>query len=101
MLRTKHRRHSSAASRAFQREHRSSTSESPVNQSHIISDEAESSEVVAENVEGELSAEDLSLKHPTPDADIDELASNLSSLKFVPTSVHFGRGRRRGGLSRT
>ena len=33
--------------------------------------------------------------------DIDELTSTMSALKFVPPSVRFGRGGRRGGLSRS
>lgn len=39
---------------------------------------------------------------PTPkDVDMTGLTSAMSSLKFVPTSVRFGRGRGRGGFSRT
>lgn len=39
---------------------------------------------------------------PTPkDVNMTGLTSAMSSLKFVPTSVRFGRGRGRGGFSRT
>jgi hypothetical protein len=37
----------------------------------------------------------------SPDADVDELTSTMSALKFVPPSIRFGRGGRRGGLSRS
>ena len=35
------------------------------------------------------------------DEDMDALASGLEALRFVPPSVRFGRGGRRGGLARS
>lgn len=32
--------------------------------------------------------------------DFDQLASSMSALRFVPSSIRFGRGRGRGGLAR-
>lgn len=37
----------------------------------------------------------------TKDRDMDDLSGAMSSLKFIPTSVRFGRGRGRGGFSKT
>ncbi|KAF2104249.1 hypothetical protein NA57DRAFT_51089 [Rhizodiscina lignyota] len=34
------------------------------------------------------------------DAEMEEITKSMSSLKFVPPSVRFGRGRGRGGLAR-
>ena len=54
---------------------------------------------------GQADDADVAQKVPEPqeDADMDGLASAMSSLKFVPPSVRFGRGRGkgRGGFSRT
>lgn len=36
-----------------------------------------------------------------PDTEMDGLAGAMSSLKFIPTSIRFGRGSSRGGFSRT
>lgn len=35
------------------------------------------------------------------DAAVEDLTSTMSTLRFVPPSVRFGRGGRRGGLSRS
>ena len=35
-----------------------------------------------------------------PDADMEELAGAMSSLQFVPSSVRFGRGGKRGGFAK-
>jgi hypothetical protein len=35
-----------------------------------------------------------------PDTDVDDLSGAMSALKFVPTSVRFGRGKGKGGFSR-
>lgn len=96
MLRTKHRRQSSAASRAFHREQRCSGPEqSPShNDNNIrISDSPDS---VVENSQNAEPNQSLSA-----DANVDELTSTMSALKFIPPSVRFGRGGRRGGLSRS
>lgn len=36
-----------------------------------------------------------------PDAAMEDITSSLSTLKFVPPSIKFGRGRGRGGLARS
>ncbi|KAK4697218.1 hypothetical protein P7C71_g842, partial [Lecanoromycetidae sp. Uapishka_2] len=96
MLRNGHRRRSSAASRAFHRGQRSNGAESPPEQTHGSSDGSESSSAPNREAENPTNA-----PKPERDADIDELASTMSALKFVPPSVRFGRGGRRGGLSRS
>lgn len=35
------------------------------------------------------------------DTDMDDLSGAMSALKFVPTSVRFGRGKGKGGFSRS
>ena len=35
------------------------------------------------------------------DVEIENITSTMSSLKFVPPSIRFGRGGKRGGFSRT
>lgn len=94
MLRTRPRRTSSAASRAVQRD-----KEKQVNGSHRLSGSSHAEESIknegAEN--GGLSKGSTRVK----ELDIDELTSTMSALNFVPPSVRFGRGGRRGGLSRS
>ena len=96
MLRSRPRKHSSAATRALHREQRTDSVEQSQNAS---SEAANTSEpAVAENNE----AVNGTLAHsPSLDADVDELASTMSALKFVPPSIRFGRRGRRGGLSRS
>jgi hypothetical protein len=36
-----------------------------------------------------------------PDTEMDDLSGAMSALKFVPTSVRFGRGKGKGGFSRS
>ena len=95
MLRTRHRRSSSAASRALQRGQEKQTNgkhRSP-GPSH-----AEGSTDTEEPTKGgDTSETSINGKEP----DIDELTSTMSALNFVPPSVRFGRGGRRGGLSRS
>lgn len=38
---------------------------------------------------------------PSADVAVEDLTSTMSNLKFVPPSVRFGRGGRRGGFSRS
>ena len=97
MLRFRPRKHSSAASRALQREQRTDSSAEASRPTR-----SESAFIIespaAEN--GEASNE-RPRHSPSLHADVDKLASTMSALKFVPPSVHFGRGGRRGGLSRS
>ena len=96
MLRTGHRRTSSAASRAFHREQRSNGLEAI---SKKVASTSDANEPSAKDIEN---AGDMVSTQPTSsDPDVDELVSTMSSLKFVPPSVRFGRGGRRGGLSRS
>ncbi|KAK3169335.1 hypothetical protein OEA41_008718 [Lepraria neglecta] len=90
MLRSRHRRPSSAASRAFHREKRSNGVE-------------ENTSIANDSPPADMSKIEplVAAKTPSPDADVDELASTMSALKFVPPSVRFGRGGRRGGFSRS
>jgi hypothetical protein len=36
-----------------------------------------------------------------PDTEMDDLSGAMSALKFVPTNVRFGRGKGKGGFSRS
>ncbi|KAL9586163.1 MAG: hypothetical protein Q9212_001084 [Teloschistes hypoglaucus] len=99
MLRTRHRRGSSAASRALQRNHRLGGNNSkPETQDQIDQDK----ETLSEN----MTSESLPLKESPSEtrasapADVDNLTSTMSALKFVPPSIRFGRGGRAAGLSR-
>lgn len=96
MLRSRPRKHSSAATRAFHRDqHINSAEESQ----DVPSQAANISEPPA--TASSKAVNDGLAQSASADADIDELASTMSALKFVPHSVRFGRGRRRGGLSRS
>lgn len=95
MLRGGHHRRSSAAYRARNRENRSNGAESPQDHAHIPLRDAETP-----STEGTTEYSDAE-KKMVSDTDVDELASTMSAFKFVPPSVRFGRGGRRGGLSRT
>lgn len=91
MLRTRQRRTSSAASRAIQR---GKEKEKGLNGSHRSSESTVEEPIeVAETANGDTSHPETKSKEP----DIDELTSTMSALKFVPPSIRFGRGGRRGG----
>ena len=105
MLRTtRHRRGSSAASRALYREQqqakKGSANDNPV-------DLASSPEEPVSPSSTSGPVEEKAMKSSLPRSlnggktDIDELTSTMSSLTFVPPSVRFGRGGRRGGLARS
>jgi len=96
MLRPKHRRQSSAASRAFYREQRSSGPEQSLDQDSITPDVSKPSEPIPKLIDNTTS-----IQGSSADVDVDNLASTMSALKFIPPSVRFGRGGRRGGLSRS
>lgn len=96
MLRSRPRKHSSAATRALHRPQRANSAEASQD---VPPEDPNTSEppaaVSSKIINGSLS------KSPSLDAEVDELASTMSALKFVPPSVRFGRGGRRGGLSRS
>lgn len=100
MLRSgRHRRQSSAAqNRAHTEENarkRSSTLETTT-EMQVVSDGKEAPQ--EESPEGSILT-----PQGSQDADMEGLTGAMSSLKFVPPSVRFGRGRGkgRGGFSRT
>ncbi|KAM0804688.1 hypothetical protein BDR22DRAFT_799566 [Usnea florida] len=96
MLRARPRKHSSAASRAYRHEQRDKGSEAFPN--HDLEPRNTLASPAAQNSNG---SNGKSSHSPSLHADVDELTSTMSALKFVPPSVHFGRGGRRGGLSRS
>lgn len=96
MLRPKHRRQSSAATRAFQREHRSNGQAGTSAQDSIDPEALEPPEPTREVTDHPASNQGSSTN-----PDVDDLTSTMSALKFVPPSVRFGRGGRRGGLARS
>ncbi len=96
MLRSRPRKHSSAATRGFHREQRTNSTEVSQDIPPEVADTSGEPTAIGSKVI------DGSPAHcPSPDHDVDELASTMSALKFVPPSVRFGRGGRRGGLSRS
>lgn len=105
MLRPRHRQASSASSRALLRDRQGS-----ISQKHATTLERSHGETQTD-VERPLvpAADDLIATSPerhlqTPsstDVVMEGLASNMSALRFVPSSVRFGRGGRRGGFSRS
>ena len=98
MLRTRQRRLSSAAYTARHREHNSNKAE---DRGRHTDHDPQSEVMVAESAQEAISSQEPPSNQSAPDVEIDELTSDLSSLKFVPPSVRFGRGGRRGGLSRS
>ena len=96
MLRTGHRKISSAASRAFHREQRSNGGEAIPKE---VTNTTDVNEPSAKDIEA--AGNTVSTKPRSSGPDVDELVSTMSSLKLVPPSVRFGRGGRRGGLSRS
>ena len=91
MLRT-HRRGSSAASRNLRRDSRTyGTTKIP-----LLSDERNQGiPLSSHQTQEESSSSSTNQEAP----DVDNLTTSMSALRFVPASVRFGRGGRRGGLS--
>lgn len=96
MLRPKHRRQSSAAMRASQREHRSNGQVLDASESSIKPEASKLPESIREITDSPASSQG-----PATNPDVDDLTSTMSVLKFIPPSVRFGRGGRRGGLARS
>ncbi|KAI4279666.1 MAG: hypothetical protein LQ337_000108 [Flavoplaca oasis] len=102
MLRTRHRRASSAASRALHRNQKAAgvyqEQQSPPKGRNLAQND-DGAEIISSS--SELPEEDVA---KTPQAslnrDVEELTSTMSALRFVPLSVRFGRGGRAAGLSR-
>lgn len=102
MLRPRHRQASSASSRALLRDRQGGISQKQVTTLEHPHGETQT------DIERPLvpAAEDLNATSPkqtsfSTDVDMERLASNMSTLRFVPSSVRFGRGGRRGGFSRS
>ena len=96
MLRSRPRKHSFATTRVPHREQRTNSAEESQNVSSKAANASEPAIATANDAFNGTLASSSSL-----DADVDELASTMSALKFVPPSIRFGRGGRRGGLSRS
>ena len=106
MLRPRHRRHSSAASRALARGQQSGGAhKSPdILEKEPRGDPLEIAAPSISLVEESMPTRPRKSSLPsrtTSDADMEGLSSTLSALKFVPPSVRFGRGGRKGGFSRS
>ena len=96
MLCSRPRKYSSAATRALNREQPANGAEASQQNPREAPDTSEPPAAASSKTTiGSLA------NSPSLDADVDELASTMSALKFVPPSVRFGRGGRRGGLSRS
>ncbi|KAH8683300.1 hypothetical protein BGZ60DRAFT_367902 [Tricladium varicosporioides] len=98
MLRQRHRRRSSAAQQQEDKDVKSKKHSSTLETIDTKEGTADTDQAKDETTE------DASGSPPTlPDADMEGLSSAMSSLKFVPRGVRFGRGRGRGrgGFSRT
>ena len=66
----------------------------------VPSTTVEGREAGGDQEENVVASQRRSRARPLPD-EIDSLADSLSALKFVPPSVRFGRGGRRGGLAKS
>ncbi len=95
MLRTRHRRGSSAASRAVYRGQKRFAPQD-------VNRDAEPKGTPSEELSRRLSSEEADAANPASQSqDIDDLTSTMSALQFVPPSVRFGRGGgRMTGLAR-
>ncbi|KAL8806410.1 MAG: hypothetical protein Q9200_005042, partial [Gallowayella weberi] len=103
MLRTRHRRGSSAASRAL---HRNQNPAGLSHQSPSLKDNDQMPGYEENHPQPDPftdnSEEGLARKSATSRiGDIDELTSTMSAFTFVPRSVRFGRGGRAAGFSRS
>ncbi|KAL9014249.1 MAG: hypothetical protein Q9173_001091 [Seirophora scorigena] len=106
MLRTRHRRASSAASRALYRAQKTGgDNKRPSSSSKKTGQKAgaKSSDDVQTPLD-QISPEKRDFPNPAsepPSQEMDELTSTMSALKFVPQSVRFGRGKgRAAGFAR-
>ena len=93
-----HRRRSSAAARAMQREQQAKWN-SFAEKEHKAS-LPESGIIQQPSVKSEIQPGSNGLGSRVVQDDVADLTNTMSALKFVPPSIRFGRGGRRGGLSR-
>lgn len=101
----RHRRRSSVAQykTVVENSVRRRTSASSKMTEDTLAKEVPSSNVETESVQAgamDLSGGATSADIP-PDSEMDEIVGAMSSLNFVPPSVSFGRGRGKGGFSKT
>jgi hypothetical protein len=106
MLRSRHRKLSSAATRASARDQKPVSSSGACDALELDSgsslpDSPMMSSDAAQNTTSDERAKDSIDPREFHDAAVEDLTSTMSTLKFIPTSVRFGRGGRRGGLSRS
>lgn len=92
-----HRRRSSAATRAMQREQQAKWN-SFAEKEHKAS--LSESGIMQQPSKSEIQPKDNDLGSRVVHDDISDLTNTMSALRFVPPSIRFGRGGRRGGLSR-
>ena len=98
MLRTRHRKASSAAERAVRREKQTGMDEGQKLEVRAPTDEGEEGTKAKGAEQVSKAAANGAL---AKEVDMDDITSGMSALKFVPPSVRFGRGGRRGGFSRS
>ena len=106
MLRPRHRNTSSAVSRALVRDRQAQGTDrttttlekTPGGTQPVI----ELSSASPTNEPNPTETTKLPIRAPSSfDVDMESLSTNMSTVRFVPPSVRFGRGGRRGGFSRS
>ncbi|KAI4289500.1 MAG: hypothetical protein L6R35_001235 [Caloplaca aegaea] len=106
MLRMRHRRRSSAASRALYRGQKTGgvSNEPSSSSKETGGQDAKSKTDIVQTPSDRTSPENCSFPDPvseSPSQEMDDLISTMSALKFVPPSVRFGRGKgRAAGFAR-
>lgn len=98
MPRTRHRRASSAAERAVRRDKQAEIKGGQKLEPSVPIDEGRE---IREGQGAEPEPKPAANGASASQVDMDMITSGMSALKFVPPSVRFGRGGRRGGLSRS
>jgi hypothetical protein len=106
MLRSgRHRRRSSAVQHKTEIEDRARSRASVQSKTTIENSKAEGSGTFDGSEGPQSSGSDIRKIVVTngsqPDTEMDDLSGAMSALKFVPTSVRFGRGKGKGGFSRS
>lgn len=97
MLRSKPQRRSSAALHQPQHEQLSDTA----GDSQSLSSEKQIDSEVSPSNAMPAATHEPAPAMPKAEIDVNSISSSMSALKFVPPSIRFGRGGRRGGLSRS
>ena len=97
MLRSgRHRRKSSAAQHATEIEERARRRSSTLETANAAMEENG-----VEDAEGSEKTSAVKSLTTKKDVEMEDLSGAMSALKFVPPSVRFGRGGKRGGFSRS